>query len=94
VDVDPNELVFTPGAWCCPIHLVLTSHTTVTRVPCPIDCHDEDSIDIPSLGIRRDDDSSDDDSSDGELASDNEGSVELDTFPLYYDNEPITNQTT
>jgi hypothetical protein len=94
MDVDPNELVFTPGAWCCPIALVLTSHTTVTHVPCPIDCHDEDSIDIPSLGIRRDDDSSYDDSSDDELASDDEGYVELDTFPLYYDNEPIKNQTT
>jgi hypothetical protein len=94
VDVDPNKLVFTPGAWCCPIPLVLTYHTTVTHVPCPIDFHDEDSIDIPSLGIRRDDDSSDDDSSDDELASNEEGSVELDTFPLYYDNEPITNQTT
>jgi hypothetical protein len=89
VDVDRNELVFTPGAWCCPITLVLTYRTTVTHVPCPIYCHDEDSIDIPSLGMRRDDDSSDD-----ELASDDEGYVELDTCPLYYDNEPITNQTT
>jgi hypothetical protein len=101
VDVDPHELVFTPGAWCCPIPLVLPSHTSVTHIPCPIDCHDEESIDIPILGIRRDDDSSDDDSSDKELASDNEeyveldeGSVELDIFPLYYDNEPIINQTT
>jgi hypothetical protein len=89
VDVDRNELVFTPGAWCCHIPLVLTSHTTITHVPCPIDCHNEDSIDIPSLGIRRDDDSSDD-----EFASDDEGSVELYTCPLYYDNEPITNQKT
>jgi hypothetical protein len=100
VDVDPNELVFTPGAWCCPIPLVLPSHTSSTPVHCPIDCHDEESIDIPILGIRRDDNSSDDDSSDDELASDDEGSVndegsvELDTFPLYYDNEPIINQTT
>jgi hypothetical protein len=101
VDVDPNELVFTPGAWCCPIPLVLHSHTSVTHVPCPIDFHDEESIDIPILGIRRDDDYSDDDSSNDEIASDDEeyveldeGSVELDIFPLYYDNEPIINQTT
>jgi hypothetical protein len=100
VDVDPNELVFTPGACCFPIPLVLSSHTSSTPVPCPIDCHDEESIDIPILGIRRDDDFSDEDSSDDELASDDkgyiddEGSVELDTFPLYYDNEPIINQTT
>jgi hypothetical protein len=40
VDVDPNELVFTPGAWCCPIPLVLPYHTSSTPVPCPIDCHD------------------------------------------------------
>jgi hypothetical protein len=97
LEVDPNELLFTPGAWCCPIPLVLPSHTSVTRVPCPIDCHDED---IPILGIRRDDDSSDDDSSDDELSSDDEESValdevsvELDILPLY-DNEPIINQTT
>jgi hypothetical protein len=89
VDVDPHELVFTPGAWCFPIPLVLSSHTSVTHVPCPIDCHDEESIDITILRIRRDDDSSDD-----ERASDDEESVELDTFPLYYDNEPIINQTT
>jgi hypothetical protein len=95
--VDPNELVFTPGACCCPIPLVLPSHTSVTHVPCPIDCRDEE---IPILGIRRDDDSSDDDSSDNELSSDNEeyvaldeGSVELDFLPLY-DNEPVINQTT
>jgi hypothetical protein len=101
VDVDPNELVFTPGAWCCPIPLVLLSHTSVTHVPFPIDWHDEKSIDIPILEIRRDDDSSDDDSSDDELASDDkeyveldEGYVELDIFTLYYDNEPIINQTT
>jgi hypothetical protein len=101
VSVDPNELVFTPGSWCCPIPLVLPSHTSVTHVPCPIDYHDEESIDIPIPGIRRDDDSSDDDSSDDELASDDEESVELDEvyieldiFPLYYDNEPIINQTT
>jgi hypothetical protein len=43
-DADPNELVFTPGAWCCPIPLVLTSYTRVTHVPCPIDCQDEDAI--------------------------------------------------
>jgi hypothetical protein len=67
VDVDPNELVFTHGAWCCPIPLVLPSHTSVTHVPCPIDCHDEESIDIPILGIRRDDHYSDDDSSDDNL---------------------------
>jgi hypothetical protein len=101
VDVDPNELVFTPGAWCCPIPLVLPTHTSVTHVPCPIDFHDEESIDIPILGIHRDDDSSDDNSSDDELASDHEeyveldkGSVELDIFPLSYENEPIINQTT
>jgi hypothetical protein len=101
VDVGPNELVFTPGAWCCPITLVMPSHTSITHVPCPIHCHDEESIDIPILGIRRDDDSSDDDSSDDKLASDNEeyveldeGSVELDIFPLHHDNEPIINQTT
>jgi hypothetical protein len=74
LEVDPNELVFTLGAWCCPIPLVLPSHTSVTHIPCPIDCQDED---IPILGIRRDDDSSDDDSSDDdssddELSSDNE----------------------
>jgi hypothetical protein len=94
---DRNELVFTPGAWCCPIPFVLTSHTSVTHVPCPIDCQDEDSIeskdDIPILGLGRYDDSSDDDSSDDEITSDDEGSVELDTFPLYYDNEPIINET-
>jgi hypothetical protein len=67
LEVDPHELVFTPGAWCCPIPLVLPSHTSVTHVPCPIDCQDED---VPILGIRRDDDSSDDDSSDDELSSD------------------------
>jgi hypothetical protein len=97
LEVDPNELVFTPGVCCCPIPLVLPSHTSVTRVPCPIDCHDED---IPILRIRRDDDSSDDDSSNDELSSNDEesvaldeGSVELDFLPLYY-NEPIINQTT
>jgi hypothetical protein len=79
--------------------LVLPSHTSVTHVPCPIDCHDVESIDIPILGICRDDNSSDDDSSDDELAYDDEESVELDEgsvelyiFPLYYDNEPIINQ--
>jgi hypothetical protein len=77
--------------------LVLPSHTSVTHVPCPIDCHDED---IPILGIRLNDDSSDDDSSDDELSSNDEesvalekGYVELDIIPLYY-NEPIINQTT
>jgi hypothetical protein len=96
LEVDPNELVLTPGAWCCPIPLVLTSHTSVTRVPCPIDCHDED---FPILGIRRDDDSSDNDSRDDERSSDDkesvalyEGSVELYFLPLY-DNEPIINKT-
>jgi hypothetical protein len=78
VDVDPNELVFTPGAWCCPIPLVLPSHTSVTHVPFPIDFHYEDYIDIPFLGTRRDDDSSDDDSSDDEIASNDEEYVELD----------------
>jgi hypothetical protein len=90
-DADPNELVFTPGAWCCPIPSVLTSHTRVTHVPCPIDCQDEDEIedtdDMPILGLGRDDDSSDDD-----ITSDEKVSVELDTFALYYDNEPIVNQ--
>jgi hypothetical protein len=89
---DPNELVFTPGVWCCPIPLVLTSHTSVTHVPCPIDCQDEDSIestdDIPILVLGRYDDSSD-----NEITSVNQGCVEQDTFPLYYDNEPIINQT-
>jgi hypothetical protein len=97
LEVDPSELVFTPGVWCCPFPLVLPSHTSVTHVPCPIDFQDED---IPILEIRRDDDSSDDDSSDDDLSSDDEksvaldeGSVELDVLPLY-DNEPIINQTT
>jgi hypothetical protein len=72
----------------------MPSDTSVTHVHCPIDCHNDEYIEIPILGIRRDDDSSDDDSSDNELASDDEGSVELDTFPLYYDNETIINQTT
>jgi hypothetical protein len=90
LEVDPNELVFTPGAWCCPIPLVLPSHTSVTHDP--IDCHDED---IPILGIRRDDNSSDD-----ELSSDNEESVVLDErsvaldFLPLYDNEPLINQKT
>jgi hypothetical protein len=77
--------------------LVPPYHTSVTHVPCPIDCQDED---ISILGIRRYDDSSDDDSSDDELSSDDEesvaldeGSVEIDLLPLY-DNEPIINQTT
>jgi hypothetical protein len=77
--------------------LFLSSHTSVTHVPCPIDCHDED---IPILGVRRDDDSSDNASSDDELSFDDEesvaldeGSVELEILPLY-DNEPIINQTT
>jgi hypothetical protein len=69
IEVDPHELVFTHDAWCCPIPLVLPSHTSVTHVPCPIYCHDED---IPILGIRRDDDSSDDDSSNDELSSEDE----------------------
>jgi hypothetical protein len=69
LEVDPHELVFTPGAWCCPIPLVLPSHTSVTHVLCPIDFQDED---IPILGIRCNDDSSDDDSSDDELSSDDE----------------------
>jgi hypothetical protein len=97
LEVDPNELVFTPGAWCCPIPLVLPSHTSVTHVHCLIDCQDED---IPILGIRRDEDSSDDDSSDDELSYDDEecvaldeGSVVIDFLPLY-DNEPNINQTT
>jgi hypothetical protein len=66
LEEDPHDLVFTPGAWCFPIPLVLHSHTSVTHVPCPIDCQDED---IPILGISRDDDSSDNDSSDDELSS-------------------------
>jgi hypothetical protein len=97
LEVDPNDLVYTPGAWCCPIPLVLSSHTSVNHVPCPIDCQDED---IPILGIRRDDDSSDDGSSDDELSSVDEesvaldkGSVEIDCLPLY-DNEHIIIQTT
>jgi hypothetical protein len=97
LEVDPNELVFTPGAWCCPIPLVLPSHTAVTHDPFLIDCQDEN---IQILGIRRDDYSSDDDSSDDELSSDDEesvaldkGSVELHFLPLY-DNEPIINQIT
>jgi hypothetical protein len=76
---------------------VLTSHTRVTHVPCPIYCQDEDAIedtdDMPILGLGRDDDSSDDDSSDDDITSNDEGSVELDTFDLYYDNEQIVNQT-
>jgi hypothetical protein len=77
--------------------VVLPSHTSVTHVPCRIDCQDED---IPILGIRRDYDSSDDDSSNDELSSNDEesvalddGSVEIDFLPLY-DNERIINQTT
>jgi hypothetical protein len=96
LEVDPNELVFTSSVWCCPIPLVLPSHTSVTHVHCPIDCQDED---IPILGTRREDDSSDDDSSDDELSSDDEesvaldkGSVEIYFLPLY-DNEPIINKT-
>jgi hypothetical protein len=96
-DADPNELVFTPGAWCCPIPSVLTSHTRVTHVTCPIDCQDDDAIEdmdgMPILGLGRYDDSSDDDSSEDDITSDDEGSVELDTFALYYDNKPIVNQT-
>jgi hypothetical protein len=96
-DSDPNELVFTPGAWCCPIPSVLTSHTRDTHVPCPIDCQDDDAIeetdDMPILGLGRDDDSSDDDSSDDDITYDKERSVELDTCALYYDNAPIVNQT-
>jgi hypothetical protein len=34
-----------------------------------------------------------DDSSDDDITSDDEGSVELDTFALYYDYAPIVNQT-
>jgi hypothetical protein len=93
LEVDPNELVFTPGACCCPIPFVLPYHTSVTHVPCPIDCQDED---IPILGIRRDGDSSSNDelsSNDKESVSLDEGSVELDFLPLY-DNEPTINQTT
>jgi hypothetical protein len=92
LEVDPNELVFTPGAWCCPIPLFVPSHTSFTNVPCPIDCQDED---IPILEIRPDDDSSSDDelsSNDKESVSLDEGYVELDFLPLY-DNEPIINQT-
>jgi hypothetical protein len=89
-DADLNELVFTPGALCCPIPSVLTSHTKVTHVPCLIDCQDEDAIEdtdgMPILGLGRDDDSSEDDLSDDDITSDNEGSVEIDTFALYYDN--------
>jgi hypothetical protein len=76
---------------------VLTSHTSVTHVSCPIDCQDEDAIEDTDemliLGLGRYDDSSDDDSSDDDITSDDEGYVELDTFALYYDNEPIVNQT-
>jgi hypothetical protein len=72
--------------------LILPSQTSVTHVPCPIDCHDED---IPILGIPRDDDSSDDElsSKNEESVALDEGSVDLDFLPLY-DNEPIINQTT
>jgi hypothetical protein len=88
----PKRIGSTPGAWCCPIPLVLPSHTSVIHVPCPIDCQDED---IPILGIRRDDDSSDDElsSDDEESVTLDKGSVEIDFLPLY-DNEPIINQTT
>jgi hypothetical protein len=86
LEVDPNELVFTSGACCCPIPLVLHSHTSVTHVPCPIDCQDED---IPIPGIRRDDDSSDDDSSDDELSSDDEKSVALDEGYVEIDFLPL-----
>jgi hypothetical protein len=95
LEVEPNDLVFTPGAWCCPIPLVLASHNSVTHVPCPIDCQYED---ITILGIRRDDNSSDDDSSDDEISSDDEESVALDEGSVeidpLFDNEPIINQTT
>jgi hypothetical protein len=93
VDVDPHELILPPGAWFCPIPLVLTSHISFTHVPFPIDYHDEESVDIPILGTRRDDNSSDDNSSDDKLASDDKGSIEIENFTLYYDNEPIINQT-
>jgi hypothetical protein len=75
LEVEPNELGFSPGAWCYPIPLFLPSHTSITHVPFPIEFHDED---IPILGIHRDDDSSDDDSSDEKLSSDEEESVALD----------------
>jgi hypothetical protein len=69
----------------------------VTNVPCQIDCQYEDSIestdDIPILGLGRYDDSHDHDSSDDEMTSDDERYVELDTIPLYDDNEPTRNQT-
>jgi cytochrome b subunit of formate dehydrogenase len=48
---------------------------------------------MPIIGLGRDDDSSDNDSSYDDITSDDEGHVELDTFALYYDNEPIVNQT-
>jgi hypothetical protein len=76
---------------------VLTSHTRVNHVHCPIDCQDEyaieDTDDMPILGLGRYDDSSDNDSSDDDITSDDKVSVELDTFALYYYNEPIINHT-
>jgi hypothetical protein len=96
-DADPNELVFTPGTWCCSIPSVLTSHIRFTHVPCPIYFQDEDAIEdtdeMPILGLGRDDDSSDDDSNEDDITSNDEGSFELNTFALYYDNETIVNQT-
>jgi hypothetical protein len=65
----------------------MTSHTSITRVPCLINCQNEDSIEstdgIMILGLGRYDDSSDDDSSDDEITSDGKGYFELNTFPLY-----------
>jgi hypothetical protein len=34
-EVDVNELVFAPGAWCCPLENVPPSVTSVTHIPRP-----------------------------------------------------------
>jgi hypothetical protein len=77
-ELDANELVFTPSAWCCPIGNVLTPAawcpitnvphgvTTVTHIPRPGSAKDEDDDckSMPLLLTRRDDYSSVDEDED------------------------------
>jgi hypothetical protein len=62
-EIDDYELVFTPGAWCCPISNVPPGVTNVQkpRISAPVDCDSDDDEEPPTIFCRRGDMSSSDD---------------------------------
>jgi hypothetical protein len=51
-ELDEEELIFTPVAWCCHISNVPPGVTTVTykpRTPSPVDCDSDDNDEPPKL---------------------------------------------